>query len=1269
MLQGKPYLCFFLFFFASGFMLLAQQPELVLPTAHTAVIRSAQFSPDNKFVLTSGADKIVNVWETFSGRKIRSLGGNNGDISYAFFSNDSRYMAVGTDSSLIIWSVPSYKLLGEFSGIRRSLFSPDSKRIFLLGYNGSVKQVSLLSMKKEYEYNDSINYQYDYNWVMNRVGISPDSKFVATAGNTFVVIREIASGRILTKKRLAGHPINCFFTNDGLNLVTVTGNGLQKIGLKNNFTVSTIARIEVESAFLSHNNRFLLTCNSLRDEVIMLWDFEKYKPIFRSDTVRSRLDTIMVIDKDDNVSYQNGTAGMPFPHRLVFFSSITISDNGEYIRAMTTLWNNADNSKSYEIEDNFLHRADISRDGRYILIRQKEDGPVGLWDIGMKKLILSYENRTNKIKTADISPDGKKMLVGDESNTAEICNINTGQVIHRLHHEARIANAVFSKDGTTVLTNSYDSTAKLWDTETGLLMRTFPGQYPETNSAYFDWQGAIIRPRVDNDTVPLVDTMNPDSITGYLVNPRMFEIWHFANRITKTSAGGRYRLEKGDDWSQELVDTLKKNSVTFWEDNHLAVFSKDEKLLAFANPAIDDTLKVWSIEERKWISYSSLHTSPGGRFGQKGIGQLFFTADNNYLVAVDLNTRIHVLSVPSFRELFSFAGESCHVSADSKFLLAINQGKCDIYDMAKQQLLYSYIRVDSVNHLVIDASKRFDGTETARKLLYFSCGNEIVELDRVKDQLWVPGLVERIMKGDTINAKTLGQLEICGLTPEIEDASSKSDEYYFKITPRRGGLGETILSINGTPTKNYKPEQLSKNGNVYELIIKKGELGSYFITGKENLVTVKAYTSDNAISSRGLKITEDKTKEITTPPNLYAVMIGVSEYKGDELDLKYAAKDATDISSVVSHAAKKMLNTDSTEHVFMYNLTTAQVHYQLPEKNSIKKILEEIGKKAMANDILLIFFAGHGVMSGEADKKQFYFLTADASQSSSASAVADVGISTSELTEWMKPQHIKAQKRILIFDACNSGQAINDFVKMGTDNQNYLAARNDDKTQQIKAIDKLNEKSGLFILSASATNQSAYEMGRYSQGLLTYSLLKAIKQQPDILDQGKYLDISRWFNAAKESVSDLAKESGARQEPQIVSNTNFNIGLVDAEVMADIILPQEKPLFASSNFQNSDEAADGDNLDISKIINLQLNEMATRGTDSKIVYAMATNSPDAFTLGGRYDVTGNEVIVRISIKKHNETKHRFEEKGTTDKLKELANSIVTKAAIWTGANK
>ncbi|MEO7046189.1 MAG: hypothetical protein ABI091_12840, partial [Ferruginibacter sp.] len=85
-------------------------------------------------------------------------------------------------------------------------------------------------------------------------------------------------------------------------------------------------------------------------------------------------------------------------------------------------------------------------------------------------------------------------------------------------------------------------------------------------------------------------------------------------------------------------------------------------------------------------------------------------------------------------------------------------------------------------------------------------------------------------------------------------------------------------------------------------------------------------------------------------------------------------------------------------------------------------------------------------------------------------------------------------------------------------------------------------------------------MGRYNQGLLTYSLLKVIKEHPEVLEQNKYLNVSGWFNAATKIVTDIVRENNLRQEPQLITTTNFNIGIVDNEVLSKIFLPNEKPL-------------------------------------------------------------------------------------------------------------
>jgi hypothetical protein len=302
------------------------------------------------------------------------------------------------------------------------------------------------------------------------------------------------------------------------------------------------------------------------------------------------------------------------------------------------------------------------------------------------------------------------------------------------------------------------------------------------------------------------------------------------------------------------------------------------------------------------------------------------------------------------------------------------------------------------------------------------------------------------------------------------------------------------------------------------------------------------------------------------------------------------------------------------------------------------------------------------------EKNQFYFLTADASNATVSGALKDVGISTDELTEWIKPQTMKAQKRILIFDACNSGQAIKEIISMGKGGQNFLAARGDEKSKQVKAIEKLNERSGMFILSASASDQKAYEMGKYNQGALTYSLLKAIKEEPDILEDRKYLNISRWFNAAEKSVGEMARETGARQQPQIVSTTNFNIGVVDEEVRNKIVLPFEKPMFTRSDFRNTDLRVD--NLKLRNLIDKELDEISGNISDALIMYSPEYDGVNVYAISGDYIVKGNDVSVSVILTKGGtDIKSKFEIKGLVNQPGLIAKSIVAETINWLKQNK
>jgi uncharacterized caspase-like protein len=112
-------------------------------------------------------------------------------------------------------------------------------------------------------------------------------------------------------------------------------------------------------------------------------------------------------------------------------------------------------------------------------------------------------------------------------------------------------------------------------------------------------------------------------------------------------------------------------------------------------------------------------------------------------------------------------------------------------------------------------------------------------------------------------------------------------------------------------------------------------------------------------------------------------------------------------------------------------------------------------------------------MQGQADKS-FTFLTADASQ------INQIGISTNDLKLWLSPEgpyNMLPNKTVMVYDACNSGQAAKELVAALT--------RDDDATERRRQIEELGDKSGLFILSASAPNKPAYELPQLGQGILT----------------------------------------------------------------------------------------------------------------------------------------------------------------------------------------
>lgn len=892
------------------------------------------------------------------------------------------------------------------------------------------------------------------------------------------------------------------------------------------------------------------------------------------------------------------------------------------------------------------NNAFFSPDSRRLFINEpannKQAAPTAhIFDAMNGKELEFFPGVTQKPEACYFSPDGTKIAAITTDSVIRVHDALTGAVQAEIKEHSGLTTVEFSRDNKKIMTIRAFNQVRIWDAASGDLLTS---QEIKIADSY------DVMPQLSPDGTKLISLVPGGS---------MVEVWNTGTGALVTSLMGHtkaYRARFNVQGNKlVLTDT---GDIKEWDINA-------GNLNTPAPGTYKDSLQQdWGL----YMKYFSPDRKRNLRFDRHFDGDETPTSVSVY-VNDPGNKKDYYYDDPPAKLLATLNGHtdwvwSTYFSPDgNQILTSSRDNTVKIWDAASYNLLFTFFVVNDNDFLVVDKDNHYDGSEGARKLLYFTCGDEVIDLDQLKDQLWVPNLAQRLMKGEKINAPKLTDLNICGLTPVVTTLENTERYYRFGILPRRGGLGETVLYINNIEAGRYPLSALEKKGDHYELTVQKSEFSSFLQSGEENNFVLKAYTSGNEVSSRGIIIKNSSAATSGLRPNLFAVMVGVSDYKGDKIDLKYAAKDAEDLSVAVGAASRKMLNTDGKEHVWIYHINTGTNRDIFPEKSAIKSVFDSIGKKATANDILLIFFAGHGVMEGA--KKTFYFLTADAS---GFDDMTQSGISSSELSEWIKPANIKAQKRILIFDACNSGQAINELVKIGEKDQGLVAARNDDKAEQVKAIDKLNEKSGLFILSASATNQSAYEMSRYSQGLLTYALLKAIKDQPDILEDEKYLSVSRWFNAAEKTVSELIRTTRARQDPQVVSTTNFNLGLVDASVRAAIVMGNEIPLFSSCNFQNEDASIGYDDLKLSMLVNQQL-KLESGSATPTLSYMPDNDSRDAYFLSGRYVVNGNTVTLKINIKKGDQPPVQLVVTGTKDGGEELAKKVVKQVMEGLGSKK
>ena len=254
-----------------------------------------------------------------------------------------------------------------------------------------------------------------------------------------------------------------------------------------------------------------------------------------------------------------------------------------------------------------------------------------------------------------------------------------------------------------------------------------------------------------------------------------------------------------------------------------------------------------------------------------------------------------------------------------------------------------------------------------------------------------------------------------------------------------------------------------------------------------------------------------------------------------------------------------------------------------------------------------------------------------------------VAVSSQQLTEAIK--QIPALKQVLILDTCASGRLVQ-----------KLTEKRQISSSQIRALERVKDRTGMYVLAGCAADAVSYEATNYGQGLLTHSLLLGMRGAA--LREESYVDVSSLFDFAADQVPQLAQGVGGIQRPVIASpkgGASFDIGQVSDADKESIPLQSPRPLVLKASFQ--DEFEFEDTLGLGKLINEQLREIAARGQEAPLVFLDATELPSAYRLLGRYAVEDGNVKVTVQLSR-GEDRKRFTVEGTKSELEQLVKKIV-----------
>jgi serine/threonine protein kinase/uncharacterized caspase-like protein len=248
--------------------------------------------------------------------------------------------------------------------------------------------------------------------------------------------------------------------------------------------------------------------------------------------------------------------------------------------------------------------------------------------------------------------------------------------------------------------------------------------------------------------------------------------------------------------------------------------------------------------------------------------------------------------------------------------------------------------------------------------------------------------------------------------------------------------------------------------------------------------------------------------EPESPRNAVALLFGIGDYQQRKriAPLRYSASDARALSRLL---------VDPEVCAFPRSRVSLLTDGNAGRRNIVRRLSRWLPEQARGADLVLIYFAGHGVVQPFAGRDEGFLLPHDADPDD----VITSGIAMSDVARWI--EGVNAGAIVVCLDCCHAGSIL-------PGEGLSLRAADRDMHLQPSVLQRLGGR-GRFLIASCDKGQKSIEAEELRHGLFTFHLLEGLREAGD-RDGDGLVSVAELFSYVSAAVSRDARERYHREQ-------------------------------------------------------------------------------------------------------------------------------------------